>query len=403
MPPNGLIADKAFFSCILQQASVEGFIRSRQSPWWKYYERVTPRRTRIALKMLLLYGKLYYPDIYLNSPEEIWNLYENVLQSDLTKENLLEITCRDTVLAANEPLVSDVIAECMALKRFLLSSRSRRRHCFDPFNFGFTRGRYPRSYYETKFEFALAILGLIARPTDTMTTLLDRIEPDLEKHEYYKDNLKVFLQKELLVTAAGREWLCSFFENSYGQLWAALSGIVREGQHLANVLGFSDKLSLPVLSESVHIPKISRSQLKQLEGLSQVEHTRIALGVFFDEESRPVLPVVSSIKDVLRLREDRRIKNYRDKIFEWASALKEGETNLSDMKKEIMDANKAVRTIGTCEKVGTWITLVSLPISVALTLTGLPMGIVTSVASFGLACTSKLLKRNYNWYLFGVQ
>lgn len=448
---EGIAFDKGYFSCILKQAADEGFIKSHQSPWWKFFERVTPAKTKTALQMWLLYGKVYYPDIYLNSPEEIWNLYGDILKNELTKQGLLEITCRSTVLATNEPLVSEHISECMALKQILLSSKGRRRRCFDPFSFGILRGQHSFDYYEKKFEFAVAILGLITRPTDTITTLMDRVEPGVEKHEYYKDNLEDFLEKGCgcVTSNTGRELSRSLFDNSFGQWWSAITGIIRQSEHLASLLYFSDRQSLPVLADDIYAHKTSAKNLKQLEDklseaewkqirlgivlfdgerclpvspdvvytrktsttnleqledkVSETESSRIALGVFFDEELRPVLPVVSSIKDVVRLRKDRRIRDFRNKIFEWTMALKEDEAKISKIKKDMIEANKKLKTIGRCERVSTWITFLSLPIDVALTLSGLPISIMSSITSFGVACTSKLLKRDYNWYLFGIQ
>lgn len=450
---NGIILDNGYFSCILNQASKEGFIRSRKNPWWKLFERVTPAKTKIALRMLLLYGKVVYPDIYLNSPEEIWNIYEDVLENKLTKEGLLEITSRNTVLSTNEPTVAEHIVDCIALKEFLLSSKEKRRRCFDPFNFGWLRSYHSQDYYEKRFEFTLALLGLISHPTDTITTLMNRIEPEAEKHEYYKDNLVDFLEKGVgcITSDTGRELCYSLFANSFGQWWSATSGIIRQGEHLANLLYYSDRQSLPTFVSDINARKTSFKNLKQLEdkpfvhgwnqfmqglvlsdgyqdipipsdivstpttyindleqledNLSKTESSHIALGVFFDEEVRPVLPVVSSIADVLRLREDRRIRDFRGKISQWAEALKTGEANLIDLKKELTDANRKIKTIGEWEKVSTWVTFFSLPVDVALALSGfgLPISTMTSAISFGVASVSKLLKRNYNWYMFGIK
>ncbi len=403
---EGIVLDKGYFSCILKQAANEGFIKDFRSPWLKFYEWITPAKTKTALQMWLLYGKVCYPDIYLNSPEEIWNLYGNVLKNELTEQDLLEIACLKTVFVQNEPLVIELINECMAFKQILLSSRSRRRHCFDPDNLGFMRGRRPIDYYERKFDFTLLNLALIAYQTDTITTLLDRIEPDAEKHKYYKDNLEKFLLKacNCVEITEGRELLYSMFDNSYGQLLCAIRGILHEGRHLSSLLYFSDKRSLPVLTNNIHIRKMSNKVLKQFKDrLSEGDYGRIALGIFFDPELRPILPVVNSVKDVLRLRKNSKIKDFRNKLFEWITTLKEGEANLSNIKKEIIETNKKLKTLGKCEKIATWITFLSLPIDTVLTLSGLPLSIVTSLASFEAACTSKLLKRNYNWYLFGIQ
>lgn len=225
------------------------------------------------------------------------------------------------------------------------------------------------------------------------------------------DNLKEYLRDYYKLTDPELSYLCSPFDNHMGPLLSAINGIAVESRHLINLLKFSNLFSVPVLTDSINVP---RASMKEILGMKRVlkhteeyvekgEYSRIALGVFFDEELRPVLPVVNSIKDVLRLRKDHRITDFRNKIFEWTMTLKEGETNLGKIKEEMVEANKKLKTIGKCERVSTWVTFLSLPIDVALTLSGLPISIVTSVASFGVACTSKLLKRDYNWYLFGVQ
>ncbi len=416
---EGIGFDKVFFEAILKKAAQEGYIKHYHPD--PIFEWVTLGRTKIALQMALLYGKIYNSDLFLTSflePMGEWYseieaaAYWNLLNTKKRKtigEWYLEIGTAAQELqgllenprlpmgASHEinPHVVDFVKDCFAFKELLISNKSRAKRCFDPYNL--VKMNYPYEYCNHKFDAMLKILGIISDSEENTIT-------DIGEEFIGFDELKVRLEYGYKVTDSDLlEYLCSPFDNNVQFLLSSILGTGRELQHIKNLLEFSDEYSVPVLTDDVSVRKPSAKEINGLERVETAEYSRIALGVFFDEELRPVLPVVNSIKDVLRLRKDRRIADFRNKIFEWTMALKEGEANLGKIKKEMIEANKKLKTIGKCERVSTWITFLSLPIDVVLTLSGLPISIVTSIASFGVACTSKLLKQDYNWYLFGVQ
>ena len=239
------------------------------------------------------------------------------------------------------------------------------------------------------------ILTILSNEKDTVTDIVSGFLVGY-------DNLKVILQRYNL-TNSELVALCSPFDNQTQIVISTIFGTEKELHHFKSLLEFSSEFKIPVLTDDVSVPESSTKHIKGLKNIKEGKNSQIALGIFFNEELRPVLPVIHSIKDVLRLREDPRIIDFRNKIFEWTIKIKEGETSLTKIKKEMIEANKKLKTLGKCEKIGTWITFLSLPIDIVLTISGVPLSIVTSLISFEVACGSKLLKKDYNWYLFGVQ
>ncbi|MCK4649526.1 hypothetical protein KAT51_08385 [bacterium] len=389
---EGIVFDKVFFEAILKKAAQEGFVKHYHPD--PTFEWVTHGRTKIALQMALMY-KIYYPDSYLTSLKEpIWELYSDQIENKVLQE-LFEIPGLPMGAFETNPRIAEFIKDCSAIKEFLISNKSRANRCFNPY-FNHSYLEYSHEYCSHKLDALLKILNIISDENDT---IVSKYEGELVGY----DDLKYHLRHWYNVNVSELDYLCSPFNNKMSSLVQAMLGTERESRHLKNLLEFSVEYSVPVLSDDVSVQKSSVKEIKGLERIENAEYSRIALGVFFDEELRPVLPVVNSIKDVLRLRKDHRITDFRNKIFEWTMTLKEGETNLGKIKEEMVEANKKLKTLGKCERVGTWITFLSLPVDAALALSGLPISIVTSIASFGVACTSRLLKRDYDWYLFGIQ
>ena len=389
---EGIVFDKVFFEAILKKAKQEGYVNRYQQD--SSFEWVTHGKIKTALKLLLLYDKIYYPDLYLTSREKsIAELYFDLIENPVLQE-LIEIPPLPMGAFESDPTVFDFIKDCSAIKELLISNQSRVKRCFDSHNL--FQLEYSHEYYSHKFEAMLKILDIIADKKDTITSIY---YGELVGH----DDLKGRLKYGFNVKGSELNYLCSPFNNQMQNLIYSIIGTERELRHINNLLEFSVEYSLPILTDDVNVPKSSIKEIKSLEGVEDVKYNQIALGVFLNEELRPVLPVVNSITDVLRLRKDRRISDFRAKVHEWKIALKEEDMNLDKIKNEMIDANKKLKTLGNYERVSTWITFVSLPIDIALTLSGLPISLVTSLPSFGIACYSKFLKKDYDWYLFGIQ
>jgi hypothetical protein len=68
------------------------------------------------------------------------------------------------------------------------------------------------------------------------------------------------------------------------------------------------------------------------------------------------VPVIESISDVLRLRENKYVSNFRETLWRWSKALKHGEkSDIEKIKKEIRIANKDLRRLEKWQYADNWI------------------------------------------------
>jgi hypothetical protein len=175
---------------------------------------------------------------------------------------------------------------------------------------------------------------------------------------------------------------------------------------LKEQLEWSDKLQVPVLKafRSDNLGKrIDSLDRRAYQRIEDAERSRLVLGIFFGSKARLVLPVVNSLQEVIRLRKKKEIVDFREKIFSWMHDLQDGRINFREIDQEMTDARNSIRAIGRCSRIGTWLTFLSIPFTIASTITHLPLGVPFSVASIGLVTTSQLLRKRYGWYLFGIE
>jgi hypothetical protein len=87
-------------------------------------------------------------------------------------------------------------------------------------------------------------------------------------------------------------------------------------------------------------------------------------------------PVIDSLSDVLRLRNDRRIVDFRENLRHWADALLRSDSSEEEkIRREIRKSNKALHSLTRWKKAGTLITYLALPLSIVPHL-GLPLTIM---------------------------
>ena len=115
------------------------------------------------------------------------------------------------------------------------------------------------------------------------------------------------------------------------------------------------------------------------------------------------IPRVQTIDDVLRLRGDSRIRHFRSKIFEWSERLRTGELSSEEaIRSEIKEANAAIEDIGKYRKIGMWLTFLSVPLTVAEMLIGLPVSaIIATPIGIAAEVASLAKEKQYSWLLFG--
>jgi hypothetical protein len=116
------------------------------------------------------------------------------------------------------------------------------------------------------------------------------------------------------------------------------------------------------------------------------------------------IPKLVRLEQVLRLREDKRITNFREKIIEWTGYLRKGEKDSEEkIRQEITKAKKDLEKIKTTQIVSTISTVLSIPaFAVDLFFTGGAIGAPLLGGSVGHLIYEYKKKKKYEWLLFGT-
>lgn len=130
-----------------------------------------------------------------------------------------------------------------------------------------------------------------------------------------------------------------------------------------DLLKYSSQLSVPLATQ-----KIGASSLKTSSDfvLSSQELFHAYYKVFkIVLREVEYFPVVDSLSDVLRLRSDKRIVDFRENLIRWATALHNSDaTEEKKLRREIEKSNRALRSIHPLKKVGAYMTYLALPLSI---------------------------------------
>ncbi|HEU5375824.1 MAG TPA: hypothetical protein VFV38_10325 [Ktedonobacteraceae bacterium] len=144
--------------------------------------------------------------------------------------------------------------------------------------------------------------------------------------------------------------------------------------HMRNLMEASSQLQAPILTSITNVHKVETNWT----GQSFHKNARIAVGIYLHENL--LIPKIDTIEDVLRLREDPHIHHFRRKIFSWAEKLQNGELGTEEaIRREIHEANEAIRGLGKWRTISAWTTYVSVGLDVfSLFLGNLPITLMTT-------------------------
>ena len=110
-------------------------------------------------------------------------------------------------------------------------------------------------------------------------------------------------------------------------------------------------------------------------------------------------PKISSIDELMRLKENKNIVNFKKQIETWNEALANGELKeLEKIKKSVSKANKSLERI-EIRKSQNWVFFVSIPILAASVVTGIPFSVAPLAYTGLLKLDNVRLKRKYNWII----
>lgn len=116
------------------------------------------------------------------------------------------------------------------------------------------------------------------------------------------------------------------------------------------------------------------------------------------------LPKLNTIEDVLRLRDDKRISDFREAVNGWAQALANGEyKQMYQLRDDIRESSSEFKRLSTYQKIGGWITYAALPFVGLDLYTGFPIGsVLTLVSGLTQFKRSRTLEKN-KWLLIGAR
>ena len=114
------------------------------------------------------------------------------------------------------------------------------------------------------------------------------------------------------------------------------------------------------------------------------------------------LPELNTIEDVLRLRTDNKISDFKEVIFEWSKAVKNGDyKDLHHLKKDIKKSSDEFKRMKKYKKVGGWVTYASLPFIAIDLVTQIPVGSLFTAIGGAVQFEGNRLSKKNQWLLFG--
>lgn len=225
----------------------------------------------------------------------------------------------------------------------------------------------------------------------------------IEYAHYFKSMEEVdFILDLILERDEGRFYKDFIFRRARGREFRtscslALVAVWEATVRLRGLIEISSKKNLPVLTSMVKVG--SRKAMELPISPVKAEYQQ-AFQIFMDEVS--VVPNIDSLDNVLRLRDDKRIRNFREVLQVWAAELKTGQVSAEQkIRREIQKANQELKRLKNWREIGGWITYLSLPISVASLLSGIPAGLGLTPLGLATRIGADLLEKKYKWMLVG--
>lgn len=134
------------------------------------------------------------------------------------------------------------------------------------------------------------------------------------------------------------------------------------------------------------------------------DNTLYCLSVFLEEVDW--FPKVTSIEALSRLRQDRRVVNFREAMQHWAEEVRvSGKTAATGaLRQAIRAAMKDLRKVRSGQRLAGLLTLISVPIAVLETVFGIVgPGIALTALSVAQECQVRYVERQHKWAVIGMK
>lgn len=357
--PVGIVLSMPFHWALERRAKIDGYITDAPS-WQGLNIQYLDSITKNALQMLLIYDKSYV----IRDKEwrlEVENTDRDPRRNKLVMEGLIEYE-----IVEKKP--SFEMSQKAFFRKYIEYSELIEPEVIEAIKFR-TGGRQL-----SRADYYLTLTGLAED-----FSILDRCDPLVRDKAWHK--LEHYNGKGRILPDA---------VNS-AEFWLEYYSAMR------NLIG-SNELGVPiaVLTQPRGYTKASVEPRKP----TQIDSLYQAFQIFLEEIE--FVPRLTKIDDVLRLRGDKRIKNFRETLYQWSLILREGNIAAERrIRHDIREANKGLKQLGEWEKVGQWVTYISLPLSVASVFIGMPLGLVLTPISLTSRVYTDLQKRKYRWLMIG--
>jgi hypothetical protein len=161
---------------------------------------------------------------------------------------------------------------------------------------------------------------------------------------------------------------------------------------IIGILQASEALDVPA-AISRRFPKRYSKGENSIPKMTTNEDMVKCFYIFLEEVDS--FPIISSIDDVLRLREDKLMKNWRESIGLWANEIKLGNPmSERKMRQAIRKAVKDLKRLGPVRNISSLMAIISLPIAIAELMTGI---IGPGFTITGLSTAMELYLQTIQW------
>ncbi|WP_420629892.1 hypothetical protein [Candidatus Leptofilum sp.] len=165
---------------------------------------------------------------------------------------------------------------------------------------------------------------------------------------------------------------------------------------LTNMLHFSQASSSPLFVPSTAEIKVSHNPEYMNNSMDAVQLYRLYL------TERRMLPNVTCLEDVLRLREDKRLKTFRKVLNSWMEISQGDDLKaIEEIRRDINKATSEISKLGEYQKFARLIGYISLPIAIADVIMGSPFGLLLAPIGPAVDLYSTLKLRKFGWLNFG--
>jgi hypothetical protein len=361
--PSGIILDEPYTNGLLVKACEGGYAKITFQSDYIDNVRIKARNPEVgqkALEMILLYDKAY-----------VTSWFDNTDTEQLIKLGLLEII----ETKWNKRTIEEDYAQ--SIKGLILADLDRK----------------GVELSLERFDNLLPDVNSIY--VGNIMTMAERLMPSIEKI-FGSSQGNVESQRPPFPLPEKYRHSVDISQKRTPEDFQLAQQIQRSHSHLRNLLTASSDMVVPIFSNIKKSPPI-KVDLKTQDP----KITRVALGILMKEAL--FVPKIQTVDDVLRLRDDSRIKYFRAKVFEWCEKLRSGQVGSEDeIRQEIKDANSAIKDIGKYNTISMWATFLSAPAGIADFLLGIPfLSAITTFVGVSSTLTSVQKEHQHKWLLFG--